>query len=137
MTNDEMKAKTRDEVIMGLRTLADILEANPDAPTPYFGTGYVGVSSIDEMRSAAKSYGGFWKKEPDQNDYQMRKEITPSLSILIYASHEKVCKKIVVGKKLIPAVTLPARAEIVMPEHEEEIVEWHCPEVLSGKVAEP
>lgn len=128
MTIEQLRA----DFISALGRLANILEANPGIPQPCFGTAVIRCSTLQEMRAIAKSYGGTWVKEDDPNDFQMRREFGPGMRLLVYASHEAVCKKIVTGKRVIPEHIIPASEERVIPEHEEEIVEWHCPEVLNG-----
>ncbi len=120
----------KDQVIAGLRKIADVLEANPDLRPPYVGSCVMRVNTVSEMREAAKCYGGTFTKRSDDSSYNLTRIIAPNLNILIYADHQDVCTRIVLGTRKVPAVTLPAREETTVPEHEEEIVQWHCPELV-------
>ena len=136
MNPTEKNAK--DKVVAGLREIADTLEANPDLRAPYIGSCVMRVTTVAEMREAARCYGGTFEKSTDDSSYNLKRHIAPNLSILIYAQHEDVCERIVLGKRTVGEVILPARAETIVPAHEEEIVKWHCPDVLSagGRVEE-
>lgn len=121
----------RQKMINGLRHIADALENNPLLPVPYFGAGVTSVDGLAEMMAAGRAYGGFWKKETAGDEFQLRRQYASGLDLLIFTARENVCTRIVVGTKVVPASTLPARDEVHLPERVEEIVEWHCPPSLS------
>lgn len=124
----------REKLISALRHIARVLEAKPLVPTPYFGTLIQRVDDADQMLTVARAYGGFWEKSTDNDSFRLRQELSEDIAILAYTSRENVCTRVVVGTKVIPAETLPAREETVIPERVEEVVEWHCPESLNELV---
>jgi len=124
----------RTRFISSLRTIADKPETNPGLPIPWFGVGVVRCENLPQIRAFAKGFGGTWQKEENENDFHLVQELAPGFHLLLYASHAAVCKRIVVGTKVIPATVLPARPETLVPERIEEVVEWHCPEILTGEV---
>lgn len=124
-----------EELIQGLRDLADFLEKNPDLPIgeytsvvldefvydDYDDGKRIEGSGLETMRQLAR------KLKPVEKDYfgstfVLKKNFGDRVSLEFNASREVVCKRVVVGKKLVPARTIK--------EHEEEIVEWVCDEPL-------
>ena len=128
----------RAKTIAALRHIADTLEGNPLVRVPYFGSAILGVGSLKEMVAVKKAYGGLWTKDIDitGEDFKLRRTFSDDLRIMVYTARENVCERIVVGTKIVPATTLPARDEVHMPERVEELVEWHCPKSLSELVRE-
>lgn len=124
--------KQRDECLIALRRLVATLEANPNLKAPYLGCAVLPCESLEEMRELVRAYGGMWHKEKDDADFQIRQALSDVGSILLYASHEKVCKRVVTGKRTLPAEVIPARPETTLPEREEDIVEWICPDSVLG-----
>ena len=131
-----MAKNERAKTIAALRHIADTLEGNPLLSVPFFGSGIIAANSLEEMVATGRSYGGFWSKEVTDSDFHLNRVFTSDLRLLIYTARENVCERIVVGTKIIPATTLPARDEVHMPERTEELVEWHCPKSLSELVRE-
>jgi hypothetical protein len=132
----EYEQKNRESFIRGLRYLLTTLEEHPDLPAPYLGAAVQRCESRGEMRELVKAYAGKWDKEDDPTDFQIRQKFGDSLSIILYASHEKVCKRVVTGKKVVPAQVIPAQPEQVLPEREVDIVQWVCPGILNGDANE-
>lgn len=116
--------------IEALRKIANVLESNPDIQVPYFGTQVVRCESVDEFKRIIEAFGGRWNKESTDTDYKIKHKLHENLSLLAYASHEKVCKRVVVGNKHIPETVLPARPETVVPARDEQVVKWICPPLL-------
>jgi hypothetical protein len=126
----ELEDAEREKYIADLRWLADTLESNPTLQTPYFGAAIIGAKSKEDIAINVKAYGGHWKKGGDDSDLTLNRLINQNLSLHIYARRNDVCERVVVGKRLIPEVVLPATREQVFPEHEVEIVKWNCPVLL-------
>jgi hypothetical protein len=121
----------RSGFIKALRTIADVLEFNPDVKVPYFGTQVVRCDSVDEFKRIIEAFGGRWNKKSTDTDYQITHKLHENLSVMAYASHEKVCERVVVGTKHIPETVLPARPETIVPARDEEVVKWICPPLLA------
>lgn len=111
-----------------LRTLADLLEANPDLMDK---VGHmrllVPVRSPDEMARYASMIGGHRRKTDTGTYFGVKRVIGPRVSIEVFGAHYEMCTRKVVGTETVelPAVEAqPARTEV------REIVEWVCPPVL-------
>ncbi len=130
-----MPTDARQEFIYGLRNIANALEENADMPIPYVSI-YQRVEEASELLAIVKGYGGQWQKSTDSADFNMLREFG-GIKFMVYVSREKVCKRIVVGKKVVPESIQPATEEKIIPEHEEEIVQWDCPPSLLELIPEP
>lgn len=109
------------------RKLADFYEAHPDIPSPTHDNFNVYVEK-DELPRIAKEIGSC-KKNVDDTYFELVKDFgTMTISFFVYRN--QVCEKVVVGKKIIPEYVIPASEERVIPEHEEDVVEWRCPDSL-------
>lgn len=126
----------RHKLIAALRHIANVLENNPLLPAPYFGTEITRVDNLEQMIATGKAYGGFWEKSTDEDSFRLTRKFSDSFAMMVYTARENVCTRVVVGTKVIPATTLPAREETYMPERVEEVVEWHCPKSLQELVRE-
>lgn len=117
----------REKLIAGLRKIADVLETNQEAKIPYFGPCVVRVDDSEQLLAQSRVFGGKWAKSVSDDSFNLRQHLGCSLELYLYADRENVCKKIVIGTKLVPETVIEAQ---IIPAHEEEIVEWHCPESL-------
>lgn len=130
------------EYINALRELADYIEARdfPDTIQGYCGESdtfdkpsvRIYVKNKTDFGRLCAAMGSFEKKR-DSYSTGAETVLTSGVVVGVTASREVVCKKIVVGTRTIeakPEEIIPAE-----PEHEEEIVEWECPEsfVALGK----
>ncbi len=72
---------------------------------------------------------GDCKKNSDKVDGYVRAEKSFGVcNVKVLAGHEKVCEKVAVGTKTIPA----APALEATPEREETVYEWKCPDSFLG-----
>lgn len=113
------------EMADGLRQLADWLEANPQQDGIL---GYVTVNCFLQSREALLAHvKGLGRLEKDAvgNWFYFRKRFTNRVSLEFNIDREKICRK-VVTKTVLPAE--PARIIPALPEREEEIVTWECPD---------
>ena len=131
-----LNQEDRNSYIATLRRIADLVEANPELPVPYWGVAVIRCDTLKGMRYAAKTFGGTWKKQASDTTFDLTQDVGYGVRLLLYADRSAVCKRIVTGTRIIPSTVLPAREETILPEREEDIVEWVCPEVLSTE-AEP
>lgn len=133
-----------------LRSLADLLDAHPDLPTPVitaFGSGSVQAAwqlmNIAEAKKDQRTWairirralGGTWRKKPWQDRFDFHTE-RDGVDLAIYAHCDQVCERVVTGTE---TVTIPAvDAQAAQPERteEREVVEWRCDPVLVGDDAE-
>jgi hypothetical protein len=124
----------KNEYVASLRELADFVESrefpdkwegaydenNFDSPRLIFW-----ARNKNDFGLIASAMGSF--KKESNGDYIGAKKILPAGAyITLDANKNNTCTKKVVGTKIVPF----KEAELVpaVPEHEEEIVEWECPE---------
>lgn len=107
-------ADRRTAFIQSLRDAADFFVAHPTVPTPkgiqlmtflYTRAEMVALARVASWR---KVYSGDW--------FYLKKEFSDDLSIDIVTDRQTVCRKVVKGSHLQPAV----------PEHMVEDIEWVC-----------
>src|SRR5882757_7116114 len=124
---------TKNEYVISLRELADFIESKP-LPDNWTGSSWSGIQDTfshpflqlyaydkKEFGNIALALGTFNK---ETTDYYVKATVKLSLGATITYSipHEQVCKKIVIGTKVIPA----KEAEVIEaePEREEQIIKW-------------
>jgi hypothetical protein len=112
----------REEVIAGMRALADYLEANPAVPCPINRVFDVFVDGKEELNALRRLIGGQFVKRPVGSLFCLRKEFGP-LGYELNIDRELICERVVTGKRVVPAV----------PEHEEEIIDWKCGSLLEAE----
>ena len=106
-----------EQMVKGLRALADFLEANPDLPESARLTVDIWVWNKNDFREAARKMGHAEKIETNHL-FALRKTFSDKVVIDLNTTRDVVCTKVVVGKEYVE--------EIVVPAHEREIVEWRC-----------
>ena len=126
----QVSDEDRKQYISTLRKIADIAEKNPDIQVPYLGSIIISARSKQELIDLAKTYGGKWDKHYTDHEFNLTQQLAKSICLYMYIEKEKICKKIVTGKKIVPKFVIPATEERVIPEHEEDIVEWYCPDSI-------
>lgn len=122
-----MKYAERDKLVKDLREFADFIEEHGHKLPGdlYVGSMYQSLYDDDDMTAKEKAKivakvlakGGLVEKK--HNDWELKLtrkfgDIKLSYSI----DRQKFCKKVVVGTKVVPAVTYEERTE--------EIIEWQC-----------
>ncbi len=99
----------------GLRELADFLDAHPeiDASVQSYN---VFVRTSAELAKIARLTS--WEKKYDGAYFMLRKTFSDGLNLDINIQRQEVCKRVVIGRQVIPAVTIP--------EYTEDVIEWQC-----------
>ncbi len=95
---------------------------------------YRSCNSADEFHEAIRQLGSFEKSSND-SFLEATKKFGEGLKFEVFVLKSETCKRVVVGKKTVPfkaAETLPE-----IPEHEEDIVKWECPESFLDIKKEP
>lgn len=114
-----MSADTRAETLQALRDLADYLETHPQVPLPYIGKlNAFGVGG--DLPTIARAMGGF-EKGSGGGYLELIKRFG-SITLAVNFNSDEVCERVVVGTERV--------SEQIIPAHEQEIVEWRCPESL-------
>lgn len=123
------KGKKRRAFVAGLRELADWYEQAPHwMPEPNSSTGDLCIytNQVDGLKPAdvAASLGGYCEKRHAGPIFYLTRKFG-SLRLDVNFGRESVCERKVI-KRLVPETIVPASEGQVIPEHEEEVVEWDC-----------
>lgn len=128
-----------EELVEFLRLLADFYEEHPDVPAPMDLTyGFLGVYLPDsKAKEILAGLGSFEKviQNGDYGDYFIAKKKLGCMTLNFKVRRESVCTPKVVGKRTIPAHIVPAKfePEQIVPEREEDIIEWECAPILANR----
>jgi hypothetical protein len=123
----------RRQFIEGLRAVAQFYEAHPEAW--YDGIHltlnmYIwGRKTREILARTVRSFGQCTKKYDDTNITVSRK-FGDQVTLSVFASRAKVCRRVIVGTRILPARTVPASSEVYLPATTEEIVAWRCDPLL-------
>jgi hypothetical protein len=125
--------RRRSQFINGLRAVAQFYEENPGAW--YDGVHltlnmYIwGRKTREILAQTARALGQCTKNYDDTNMTVSRK-FSDQVTLSVFASRAKVCRRVILGTRILPARTLPASAEVYLPATTEEIVAWRCDPLL-------
>lgn len=120
---------TRKGYVKALREIADFFEANEEVPLPDPDPLhiFVGASSKEDAARIVRGFGTCQKRLNDSVGlYYIEREFG-GLTVSAVFSRNAICDRLVVGSKIIPEQIIP---EQIIPAHTEDVVEWHCPDVL-------
>lgn len=134
-TTDDQRAA----YISGLRKFANILEAKPEVPLPFYGSsdGAPVIISFgsdegarDRLTAARQAVGGQWNKTVDDKWLNLSRALD-GFHIQLYAHRDAVCTRRVVGteakeveEEVTPAVTRRVTKEV-------DVIEWDCDPLLA------
>lgn len=129
--NDQVTYEANEEATR-LRELADFVEAHPDFPLRLEGRAewsqiYIGCTDAAEMVANRRVIGGSWAKQVTDTTFFLDGKLGLS-HIRLYTARDAVCERVVTGTeiKLVPDPDAPKI------EKEVEIVEWICPDNITG-----
>lgn len=126
----------KQEYVNALRELADFIESKPlpDSWKPYswmdsmsYPTPTIGfqLHHKEDFGRIAAVLGTF-DKESRRDTISAVVTLPTGAKVTAEIAHEKVCERVVVGTKKV--AFQQAYFISAVPEHEEEIVEWKCPD---------
>jgi hypothetical protein len=121
------------EFAQKLLNLATWYASHPDAPAPT-GDVYFTIGQFSAKPEEMKAIGA-GTKEYDESFFRYNVK-GDGFNLCFIEFRQRVCRKVVVGTKIVPAQTVPARPAEFIPEHEEEITEWECPGSMLNPEAE-
>ena len=123
----------RRHFIDGLRALALFYEQNPDVwydGIPVTLNMYVwGRAARETLARTVRALGSCAKNYDDTNITVSRK-FSDQVILAIFAPRAKVCRRVVLGTRILPARIVPASGEVHLPPCSEEIVAWECDALL-------
>lgn len=124
------------EYVIALRELADYVESHefPERKTGYWGSIEdtfkapnleFDIRNREDFVAFVRAMGSF-EKERDSYSTGAKFELPSGTYVKVETARENVCKKIVVGQRFVEEQ--PERVLEAVPAHNEDIVEWECPE---------
>jgi hypothetical protein len=119
----------RCQLIEGLRAVAAFYENNPSAW--YDGMHltlnmYVwGASARKVLSDTARAFGEC-RKTYDENNVTVSRQFSDQVTLAVFAPRARVCRRVVLGARILPAKIVPATQELTIPAARVEIVEWRC-----------
>ena len=122
-----------------LRALADWFEKHPNAPLPYElreGNKFIVAVEKNSLKEVIQNIGSF-EKVYDDSFLNMIVKVA-DFKIEYYTNRGNICTQKVVAKKLVPETVEPSYyvPEKIIPAHEEDVIEWECPEALLEALGE-
>jgi hypothetical protein len=123
---------THAEFADGLRQIASFFEKHEELPLPdgmsgnWFSFYDWGSNGKELIVNAARAFGTCDKETGGQTCYGVRKDFG-AFTVRFLSAKEQVCTKKVIGTRHVEEYFEPGR---VISAHDEEIVEWECPESL-------
>lgn len=139
----ETEVTPRTQLLNELRTVLDLLEANPDLPLPR-GSGKTAWDALTwyssnpvEAAKLVRALGGRWEKNnPNESEYdamylRMRAVLGLELHVDVIVSREGVCEKKVVGteRRKVTKVVQPEVTEEVYADV--DVIEFECKSLMS------
>jgi hypothetical protein len=119
--------------IEGLRAVAQFYEAHPEAW--YDGIHLTlnmylwGRKTREILAQTVRAFGQCTKNYDDTN-ITVSKRFSEQVTLSVFAARAKVCRRVILGTRILPARTVPASAEVYLPATTEEVVAWRCDPLL-------
>jgi hypothetical protein len=125
--------RRRRQFIEGLRAVAQFYEENPGAW--YDGMHltlnmYVwGRAARKTLTETARAFGRC-NKVYDDNNITVSRQFSEQVTVAVFAAKARVCRRVILGARILPARVVPATGEVHIPASRVEIVEWQCDPLL-------
>jgi len=125
--------RRRRQFIEGLRAVAQFYEENPGAW--YDGMHltlnmYVwGRAARKILTETARAFGRC-NKVYDDNNITVSRQFSEQVTVAVFAAKARVCRRVILGARILPARVVPATGEVHIPASRVEIVEWQCDPLL-------
>lgn len=126
-------------IVNDLRELADFLETRPaclEKANHNSISIYLHGGDPETFASLVRELGGKRVKKADDSYFNVVRRLSSRCVVTVFSERSNVCQRKVVGTRTLPATVIPAKPEQVLPEREEEIVVWECPESVLDVSAE-
>jgi hypothetical protein len=125
--------RRRQHFIEGLRAVAQFYEENPDAW--YDGIHltlnmYIWGGAAREILARTVRAFGQCTKNYDHTNITVSRKFSDQVTLSVFAPRAKVCRRVILGTRILPARTVPATGEVHLPATREEIVAWRCDPLL-------
>jgi hypothetical protein len=137
MSDEQLR---RRQFIEGLRAVAKFYEENP-------GASYDGMHLTLNMyvwgRTARKALietarlFGHCNKIYDENNITVSRQFSEQVTVAVFAARVRVCRRVILGSRILPERIVPATSEVRIPASRVEIVEWQCDPLLKDDQPSP
>ena len=127
----------RRQFIEGLRAVARFYEDNPDAW--YDGIHltlnmYIWGREAREILARSVRALGSCIKTYDGTNMTVSRKFSDQVTLSFFAPRAKVCRRIILGTRILPARTVPASGEVHLPATTEQVVAWTCDPLLQEEL---
>ena len=130
----------RRQFIEGLRAVATFYEQNPGA---WYDGMHLTLNMYVWGRTARKALietarlFGRCNKIYDENNITVSRQFSEQVTVAVFASRARVCRRVILGSRILPERILPATSEVRIPASRVEIVEWQCDPLLKDDQPSP
>ena len=125
--------RRRREFIEGLRAVAQFYEEYPGAWCDGMHLTlnmYVwGRAARKTLTETARAFGRCNKIYDDHN-ITVSRQFSEQVTVAVFAAKARVCRRVILGARILPARVVPAVEEVHIPASRVEIVEWQCDPLL-------
>jgi hypothetical protein len=73
---------------------------------------------------------GRCNKVYDENNITVSRQFSQQVTLAVFAPRARVCRRVVLGSRILPERIIPATSEVRIPASRIEIVEWECDPLL-------
>jgi hypothetical protein len=82
--------------------------------------------SVRAFGSCTKTYDGA--------NMTVSKKFSDQVTLSFFAPRAKVCRRVILGTRILPARTVPASSEVHLPATTEQVVAWRCDPLLQKEL---
>jgi len=130
-----LEQRRRRHFIEGLQAVAKFYEENPDA---YYDGMHLtlnmyvwGGAARKTLAEMARAFGQC-DKIYDDKIVAVSRQFSEKVTVSVFAPRAKVCRRVVLSERMLPARIVPGTEEVRIPAALVEIVEWQCDPLLPG-----
>jgi len=137
MSNQQLR---RRQFIEGLRAVAEFYEKNPGA---WYDGMHLTLNMYVWGRAARKALietarlFGRCNKIYDENNMTVSRQFSEQVTLAVFAARASVCRRQVLGSRILPERIVAATSELRIPASRVEIVEWQCDPLLKDDQPSP
>jgi hypothetical protein len=130
MSHDQHR---RRQFIAGLRAVAQFYEENPAA---WYDGMHLTLNMYAWGRAARKALSetvrafGNCNKIYDDNNVTVSRQFSEQVTVAVFAAKARVCRRLVLGDRILPERVMAATSEVRIPASRVEIVDWQCDPLL-------
>jgi hypothetical protein len=80
---------------------------------------------------------GRCNKTYDENNITVSRQFSEQVTVAVFAARARVCRRVILGSRILPERIMPATNEVRIPASRVEIVEWQCDPLLKDDQPSP